>query len=266
MENNSFTEQLTDVDIINSKYQKKEIIITPNILRTTSRLALVGEPKVGKSYFLLNWMAHMAAGVSYMGMKPSRPMKVLYIQTKIQEPYFKERIQKVNKDILSLASDNLAFYLPKEEISLDEHGVKKIAHDIERDIENETIDIIAIDATFFEGCLKLYRGKQSEKAFSFRRGLNKLSRHINPMAAMIFNYGFDNSKKTFPNEIPIFEYNNILMSNLNHNDSTIKLTFDIVGTTFDEGEISTKIIKKVEGQFVEVDKEEDCVKFIRISR
>ena len=262
MQDYNFIERIAAKDLMEGNYHKEECIINPNILRAGSRIALAGGPKAGKSYFLLHWMAHMAAGVSYMGMKPVRPMKVLYIQTEIEEPYFKERLQSIDKDILSLAKNNLTLYLPDKEISLDEHGVKKIARFIKKHLKNETIDIIAIDAAFFEGCLKSYRGKQSEASFSFKRGLNNLWKHIDPMVSVIFSYGFDNKNKTLPDEIPICDFDKIIMRYLNYNDSIIQLTFDIFEMMFQENEvILPKTIKQVDGKFVEIDEGVDYVKF-----
>ncbi|TVS93762.1 AAA family ATPase, partial [Wolbachia pipientis] len=68
-----------------------EDIISPRILTQRGLLVFGGPPKIGKSDFLISWLIHMAAGVSFLGMTPSRPLKIFYMQTEIEYDYMKER-------------------------------------------------------------------------------------------------------------------------------------------------------------------------------
>ncbi len=56
-----------------------EDIISPRILTKRGLLVLGGPPKIGKSDFLISWLVHMAGGISFLGMTPSRPLKILYM-------------------------------------------------------------------------------------------------------------------------------------------------------------------------------------------
>ena len=52
-------------------------LILPRILTPGGLLVFGGAPKVGKSDFLLSFLAHMAAGVTFLGMKPPATARVL---------------------------------------------------------------------------------------------------------------------------------------------------------------------------------------------
>ena len=86
-----------------------EDIISPRILTKKGLLVFGGPPKIGKSDFLISWLVHMAAGVSFLGMTPSRPLKIFYMQTEIEYEYMKERLQQLQFDseLLNIAADNL---------------------------------------------------------------------------------------------------------------------------------------------------------------
>ena len=47
-----------------------EDIIAPRVLTPGGLLVLGGAPKVGKSDFLISLLAHMAAGIPFLGLKP----------------------------------------------------------------------------------------------------------------------------------------------------------------------------------------------------
>ncbi|WP_428546838.1 AAA family ATPase [Profundibacter sp.] len=57
-----------------------EDIIAPRVLTPGGLLVVGGAPKVGKSDFLISWLVHMAAGVSFLGFTPPRPLRVFYLQ------------------------------------------------------------------------------------------------------------------------------------------------------------------------------------------
>ncbi|MFP3021237.1 MAG: AAA family ATPase, partial [Wolbachia sp.] len=84
-----------------------EDIISPRILTKRGLLVLGGPPKIGKSDFLISWLVHMAAGRSFLGMTPSRPLKIFYMQTEIEYEYMKERLQQLDNELLNVAANNL---------------------------------------------------------------------------------------------------------------------------------------------------------------
>ncbi len=84
-----------------------EDIISPRILTKRGLLILGGPPKIGKSDFLISWLVHMAAGVSFLGMDSNRPLKIFYMQTEIEYEYMKERLQQLDNELLNVAANNL---------------------------------------------------------------------------------------------------------------------------------------------------------------
>ena len=75
-----------------------EDIIAPRVLTPGGLLVLGGAPKVGKSDFLISMLAHMAAGVPFLGFSPPRALRVFYLQAEIQYDYLRERIQGIHLD------------------------------------------------------------------------------------------------------------------------------------------------------------------------
>ena len=85
-------------------------IIAPRLLTPGGLLVLGGAPKVGKSDFVISLLAHMAAGVPFLGFTPPRPLRVFYLQAEIQYHYLRERFQAIRLDpaaVLAAARDNL---------------------------------------------------------------------------------------------------------------------------------------------------------------
>lgn len=58
-------------------------LISPRVLTPGGMLVFGGAPKVGKSDFLLSWLTHMAAGATFLGMHPPRPLRVFYLQAEV---------------------------------------------------------------------------------------------------------------------------------------------------------------------------------------
>lgn len=123
-----------------------EDIISPRVLTESGMLVFGGAPKVGKSDFMLSWLANMAAGLPFMRMTPPRPLRVFYLQSEVQYHYLRERIQAVDipKESLGFVSKNL-FITPQIRMLLDEEGVKTVGNTIRQCFGNEVPDIICID-------------------------------------------------------------------------------------------------------------------------
>jgi len=87
-----------------------EDLISPRILTPNGFMVFGGAPKVGKSDFLLHWMVHMAAGIPFADMTPTRPLKICFLQTEIDYDYLRERIHMItlNEDLWQLVDKNLS--------------------------------------------------------------------------------------------------------------------------------------------------------------
>ena len=92
-------------------------------------LVLGGAPKVGKSDFLISLLAHMAAGVPFLGFTPPQALRVFYLQAEIQYHYLRERMQQIRLDgaVIAGARDNL-FATPKLRMILDDKGLALPSH------------------------------------------------------------------------------------------------------------------------------------------
>ena len=84
-------------------------IIGPRVLTPGGLLVFGGAPKVGKTDFLLNLLAHAAAGIDFLLFKIHRPLRVFYLQAEIHRDYLRERLQSVSlvSSREKIAYDNL---------------------------------------------------------------------------------------------------------------------------------------------------------------
>ena len=123
-----------------------EDIISPRVLTPGGLLVLGGAPKVGKSDLLICWLAHMAAGLPFLSMKPSKPLKIFYLQAEIGYHYLRERLRSLQFDpnLLPLVRRNLVI-TPQVRMLLDEKGVEMVRDTIVRFFDPSMLDVIAID-------------------------------------------------------------------------------------------------------------------------
>lgn len=121
-------------------------IVAPRLITPGGLLVLGGAPKVGKSDFLICFLAHMAAGVAFLGFTPPRPLRIFYLQAEIQYHYLRERLQAIRLDpaVIAAARDNL-IVTPKLRLLLDDRGVALAVEAIRAHFPNEAPDIICID-------------------------------------------------------------------------------------------------------------------------
>jgi hypothetical protein len=147
-----------------------------------------GAPKVGKSDFLLAWLAHMSAGLPFLEMVPARPLKVVYIQAEVRYPYLKERMHNIvlPRDALALARRNL-MVTPQLQLVLNDEGLEQLISAINTHFVGESPDIIAIDPirnVFDSGGVG---GENDNDAMMFflTRRLAKLHFAVNPEAGVI---------------------------------------------------------------------------------
>lgn len=95
--------------LLNDPNPMPDDLISKRLLTPGGMLVIGGAPKVGKSDFVLSLLVRMAAGVSFLGFEPPRPLRILYLQAEIQKPYLIERLRLMDlpEDIIEKASNNL---------------------------------------------------------------------------------------------------------------------------------------------------------------
>jgi len=121
-------------------------IIAPRVLTPGGLLVLGGAPKVGKSDFLISLLAHMAAGVPFLGFTPPHALRVFYLQAEIQYHYLRERMQQIRLEaaVIAGARDNL-FATPKLRMILDDKGLALVVEAIRVRFPDAPPDIICLD-------------------------------------------------------------------------------------------------------------------------
>jgi putative DNA primase/helicase len=160
-----------------------------------------GAPKVGKSDYLLSWLAHMAAGLPFLEMVPARALKVFYLQAEVQYPYLKERVKgiRLTGEALALARRNLVV-TPQLHLILDEEGVEQLVQTIGAQFGGVPPDIIAIDPirNVFDGGGTGGENDNDAMMFFLTRRVSRLQQRINPDAGvMLVHHTKKMSKRQF---------------------------------------------------------------------
>lgn len=132
---------------LNDKSPMPKDIIGPRILTPGDLLVISGIPKVGKSNFLLSLLAHLAAGVPFLKMTPTRPLRILYLQDEMEYDGIRRRVQelKINQELMSLVKENLVI-TSEIKITLNDEGIEWIKDTIMKEFGKKTVDLIAIDS------------------------------------------------------------------------------------------------------------------------
>ncbi|WP_339048035.1 AAA family ATPase [Candidatus Mesenet endosymbiont of Phosphuga atrata] len=188
-------------EYLNDKSPIPEDIISPRILTQRGLLVLGGPPKIGKSDFLISWLVHMAAGVSFLGMTPSKPLKIFYMQTEIEYPYMKERLQqlKLDKELLDIAANNLII-TPKVHLSFNSEEITQIKETVK---EHFRPDILAIDP--LRNIFSSEYGNENDNSamlFFLQRTLESLRSAVSPDACMILTHHTKKLSKKMLEEDP----------------------------------------------------------------
>ncbi|WP_237342893.1 AAA family ATPase [Wolbachia endosymbiont of Folsomia candida] len=236
-------------------------IIAPRILTPGGLLLLGGVPKVGKTDLLLSWLAHMSAGLPFLGFTPAKPLKVFYLQTDLEYPYIKERLQQLKFDdkSLELISKNLII-TPKTNLLLDAQGIEKVKDIIAERLDVKTVDIIAIDT--LRGVFDFNKYKEENRnssMFCFLKDrVEKLRSITNPNSGIILTHNTKKvSKKSLAEEpfqnfsgasaLRSFYTSGIMMIKPNGEQSTRQLIFELRNGK----SIPTMTIDKVNGSWSE---------------
>ncbi|APR99011.1 AAA family ATPase [Wolbachia endosymbiont of Folsomia candida] len=189
-------------EYLNDQSPIPEDIVHPRILTQRGLLVLGGPPKIGKSDFLISWLTYMAAGISFLGMTPSRPLKILYLQTEIEYHYMKERLQQLqlDKELLDIAAGNLII-TPKVQLSFNHEEINEIKDAVDK--KSFRLDVIAIDPlrNIFSG---EYGNENDNSAMLLflQKTLEKLRNAINPDAGIIITHHTKKLSKKMLEEDP----------------------------------------------------------------
>lgn len=188
-------------EYLSDKAPIPEDIIHPRILTKRGLLVFGGPPKIGKSDFLISWLVHVAAGVSFLGMTPSKPMKIFYIQTEIEYEYMKERLQQLifDQELLNVAANNLII-TPRVQLSFNSEEIDEIRSTVK---ERFKPDIIAIDP--LRNIFSSEYGNENDNSamlFFLQKTLEKLRDAINPNAGIILTHHTKKLSKKMLEEDP----------------------------------------------------------------
>ncbi|MDG7056573.1 MAG: helicase RepA family protein [Wolbachia endosymbiont of Penenirmus auritus] len=144
----------------------------------------------------------MAAGVSFLGMVPSKPMKIFYLQTEIEYDYMKERLQQLQLDqeLLDIAANNLII-TPRVQLSFSSEEIDEIKNTVK---ERFKPDIIAIDPlrNIFNPGEYGSENDNSAMLFFLQRTLERLRNVINPDAGIILTHHTKKLSKKMLEEDP----------------------------------------------------------------
>jgi len=76
------------------------------LLRPKGKLALIGQPKIGKSLFAVQLGLHMAHGIPFVGMQ-TRKANVLYVNFEVSVEKLQERLQDLCEELVLEEPSNL---------------------------------------------------------------------------------------------------------------------------------------------------------------
>ncbi len=173
---------------LNEKSSGPGDIIEPRVLTPGGLLVFGGAPKVGKSDFLISWLTYMAAGKSFLSMSPTKPLRILYLQTEVGYFYMCERMKqlKLDPEVRKLVSCNLAI-TPQTRLLLNEDGIKDIVTEAEKIFDPSTVDVIAIDPlrNIFDADEHGSENDNNAMIFFLQERVEKLRSLINPDAGVI---------------------------------------------------------------------------------
>ena len=183
--------------------------VAPRILTPGGLLVFGGAPKVGKTDLLLSWLAHLAAGLPFLGMTTPRPLKIFYLQTEIMYDYLRERLSILNNpevfdpNFLPLVRKNLVM-TPQVRFLLDEGGVHKVYEAVTRFFEPNQVDVLVIDPlrnVYDPGKSGNENDNTAMLAFLQDR-VEKLRYLVNPQAGLILTHHTKKITKKMVEEDP----------------------------------------------------------------
>ncbi len=242
-------------------------IIAPRVLTPNGLLVFGGAPKVGKTDLLIAWMAHMAAGLPFLGMKPARPLKIYYLQAEIGYHYLRERLKQLNFDhnLLPLVRKNLVI-TPQIRMLLDENGINQVRDSIQRFFTPSDLDIITIDPlrNLFDPGENGNENDNTAMMFFLQERVERLRYMVNPQAGIILAHHTKKITKKLLEEDPFqgfsgagslrgFYTSGIIMFRPDEQRTPRQLIFELRNGN----SIPTKWVDKVNGKWCQIDHESE---------
>jgi 5S rRNA maturation endonuclease (ribonuclease M5) len=250
-------------DFLSDNSPMPDDLITPRLLTPSGMLLIGGAPKVGKSDFLINFLIHLAAGESFLGLKPPRPLRIFYLQAEISYHYVRERIKKLNisKDTIFRSSQNL-IVTSRIQMILNDQGVDAAYRTIRHYFPDQPPDIICIDPirnVFDGGNDNGGENDNNAMLFFLQNRVEKLRSMLNPDMGIILCHHTKKIKKKDLEDDPFqafsgagslrsFYTSGLILHRPNELDSKINLYFELRNGTA----IPKKIIEKFEGTWTEL--------------
>ena len=238
-------------------------LIFPRLLTPGGLLLIGGAPKVGKSDFLINFLIHMAAGESFLGLKPPRPLRIFYLQAEIGYHYMRERVKKlkVSKETIAKASSNLVSTTNIQMI-LNDNGVDTVYKTIAHNFPNQKIDILCIDPIrnlFDGGAPGSSENDNNAMLFFLQNRIEKLRSMLNSDMGIILCHHTKKIKKKEVEEDPFqafsgagslrsFYSSGLILHRPDELDSRINLYFELRNGS----SIPRKIVEKEDNKWVEL--------------
>lgn len=239
-------------------------LISPRFLTPRGMLLIGGAPKVGKSDFLINFLMHIAAGESFLGLKTPKPLRVFYLQSEIGYHYLRERIKKLQipQDILYRGLKNFCA-TPQIETILNDHGVEMAYNTIKNGFgDGSPPDIVCVDPirnVFDGGSENGNENDNNAMLFFLQNRIGKLRSMLNPDIGIILCHHTKKMKKKDVEEDPFqafsgagslrsFYTSGLILHRPNEHEAKINLYFELRNGS----SIPKKIVEKIDGKWTEV--------------
>ncbi|WP_086930729.1 AAA family ATPase [Agarilytica rhodophyticola] len=262
------TRAYTVSEILADETPTPDDLIEPRVLTPGGMMVLGGAPKVGKSDFILSLLMHMAAGEPFIGLKPTKRLRIFYLQAEVQYYYLRDRIRSMNMKELMLwrASDNL-FITPRLNLILNNEGYSTVKNLMRKASEKEPIDVIVIDPlrnVFDGGEEGAGENDNNTMMYFLKERVERLRDEINPNAGIVIVHHTKKIQKRQLIEDPFLSFSGAsslrsyyttgaLLYRPEENKAIRKLTFELrngIG-------IKDKYIDKRNGKWVEIDPESE---------
>lgn len=253
-------------DLLKDTSPFPEDLIAPRVLTPGGMVVFGGAPKVGKSDFVLSWLTHMAAGEPFLNLKPTRRLRVFYLQAEVQYHYLRERLKNMQLPELMLwkASDNLLI-TPQLRFVLNDVGIETVEKVMRESSKKEPIDIIVIDPlrnVFDGGGEGLSENDNQAMLFFLQQRVEKLRDAINPDAGIILVHHTKKLAKRHVIEDPFLSFSGasslrgyyttgMLLYRPDENESHRVVTFELRNGA----PIPDKTVSKKNGKWIELDPE-----------
>ena len=246
-----------------------EDLIEPRVLTPGGLLVFGGAPKVGKSDFLLAWLTHMAAGASFLGMRPSRPLRVFYLQAEVQYHYLRERVKgiRLSPEHLTLARTNF-MATPQLRLILDDDGLAQVIPAMVAAFNGLTPDIIVIDPirNVFDGGDAGGENDNGAMLYFLSQRVERIRQAVNPEAGVILAHHTKKLGKRQFEEDPFqalagagslrgYYSSGMLLFRPDEAQSTRHLIYELRNGPA----IETKFVDKMDGQWHEVEVNDSLV-------